>query len=206
MATNRKNTSNSNSTNTANDPAALLLAALEAVAATQQTNGNRRTSQSKPETLSQPLTARDRYAIDRAGWTGCKLSSSKPSEPKPTAERKSGPAFKASTFRDLSPERQASVQFWAGLCSTLSRSAGRVWLPEVAAVAAQLGVSFNGPAQLAARLAALTGCPVTRPTTDAGWLACDLPGEMPGADAWTGIWQANLAAFKAAAIAEGFTD
>ena len=205
MAT-RKNTSNSNSNSTANDPAALLLAALEAVAATQQTNSGRRTSQSKPEALSQPLTARDRYAIDRAGWTGCKLSSSKPSEPKPTAERKSGPAFKASTFRDLSPERQASVQFWAGLCSTLARSAGRIWLPEAAAVAVQLGVNFDGPAQLAARLAALTGCPVTRPTTDAGWMVCELPGEMPGADAWVGIWQANLAAFKAAAIAEGFKD
>lgn len=201
MAT-RKNTN----TSAAQDPAALLAAALQAVAATQQTNSGRKTSQSKAETLSQPLTARDRYAIDRAGWTGCKLSSSKPAEPKPTAERKSGPAFKAATFRDLSPERQASVQFWAGLCSVISRSAGRVWLPEVAAVSAQLGVPFNGPAQLATRLAALTGCPVTRPATDAGWLCCDLPGEMPGADAWVGIWNANLSAFSAAAIAEGFTD
>jgi hypothetical protein len=67
-------------------------------------------------------------------------------------------------------------------------------------------MSFDNPAQLATRLAGITGCPVTRPVADAGWLHCDLPGEMAGADAWVGIWNASLSAFSAAAIAEGFTD
>jgi hypothetical protein len=139
------------------------------------------------------------------GWTG-KLSSSKPAEPKPRANVKPGPAVKVATFADLSPERQASAQFWAGICSTLARSANRVWLPEAAAVASQLGVEITGPAQLAARLSALTGCTVTRPSDQAGWLRCDLPGEMAGADLWAQLWQAHLQAFSDAVAAEGSAD
>ena len=203
MAT-RKNTSNS--TNAAQDPAALLAAALQAMAAAQpQTNGSRRTASTKAEQLAQPLTARDRAALARMGWTG-KLSSSKPAEPKPRANVKPGPNVKVATFNDLSPERRASAQFWAGVCSTLSRSAGRVWLPEVAAVASQLGVEITGPAQLAARLSALTGCTVTRPADQAGWLTCDLPGEMAGADLWAQLWNAHLQAFSDLVAAEGSAD
>lgn len=178
-----------------NDPAALLAAALQAMAAQQpQTNASRRTAATRAETLAQPLSARDRAALARMGWTG-KLSSNKPAEPKPRANVKPGPSVKVATFADLSPERQASAQFWAGICSTLSRSAGRVWLPEAAAVASQLNVEITGPAQLAARLAALTGCPVTRPADQAGWLVCELPGEMPAAQVWAQLWNAHLTAF-----------
>jgi hypothetical protein len=203
MAT-RKNT-NTN-TNTANDPASLLAAALQAMAAAQpQTNASRRTAATKTEQLAQPLTQRDKAALERMGWTG-KLSSNKPAEPKPRANVKPGPAVKVSTFADLSPERQASAQFWAGICSTLSRSNGRVWLPEAAAVASQLNVEITGPAQLAARLAALTGCTVTRPADQAGWLFCELPGEMPAADLWAQLWISHLQAFSDAVAAEGSAD
>jgi hypothetical protein len=180
----------------ANDPNALLAAALQAMAAQQpQANASRRTAQTQREQLSQPLSARDRAALERMGWTG-KLSSNKPAEPKPRANAKCGPAVKVATFADLSPERQASAQFWAGICSTLSRSNGRVWLPEAAAVASQLNVEITGPAQLAARLSALTGCTVTRPADQAGWLYCELPGEMAGAQVWAQLWNAHLQAFS----------
>lgn len=190
----------------ANDPVALLAAALQAMAAAQpQTGSGRRTAQTQRETLAQPLTARDRAALERMGWSG-RLSSNKPAEPKPRANVKPGPSVKVATFNDLSPERRASAQFWAGICSTLARSNGRVWLPEAAAVASQLGVEITGPAQLAARLAALTGCPVTRPVADAGWLVCELPEEMPGADLWAQLWNAHLQAFSDAVAAEGSAD
>jgi hypothetical protein len=181
--------------NAAQDPASLLAAALQAMAATQQCkSAARRTAQGNAEVLAQPLTERDKAALARMGWSG-KLSSNKPAEPKPRASVKPGPSVKVATFRDLSPERQASAQFWAGICSTLSRSAGRVWIPEAAAVASQLNVEITGPAQLAARLSALTGCTVTRPADNAGWLHCELPGEMPGADLWAQLWVAHLTAF-----------
>ena len=179
----------------ANDPAALLLAALQQMAAEQpQTNASRRTAATQRETLAQPLTARDKAALARMGWTG-KLSSAKPSEPKPTAKVKAGPTVSVATFADLSPERQASAQFWAGLCSTLARSAGKVWLPEVAAVAAQLGVHVENPAQLANRLSSMTGRPVTRPTDQAGWLFCDITEAMPAAQVWAQLWNAHLTVF-----------
>jgi hypothetical protein len=203
MAT-RKNTSNSN--NTAQDPAAILAAALQAMAATQQhKSAARRTAQGNAEVLAQPLTARDKAALERMGWNG-RLSSNKPAEPKPRANVKAGPSVKVATFNDLSPERRASAQFWAGICSTLARSNGRVWLPEAAAVASQLGVEITGPAQLAARLAALTGCTVTRPADQAGWLVCELPGEMAAADLWAQLWASHLQAFTDAVAAEGSAD
>jgi hypothetical protein len=190
----------------ANDPAALLLAALQQMAAEQpQTNAARRTAATQRETLAQPLTPRDTVALARMGWTG-KLSSSKPAEPKPTAKVKSGPTVSVATFADLSPERQASAQFWAGLCSTLARSAGKVWLPEAAAVAAQLGVEITSPAQLAARLSALTGRPVTRPANQAGWLVCDITDPMPAAQIWAQLWAAHLQAFSDTVAAEGSAD
>lgn len=178
--------------NAAQDPAALLMAALQASAAAKPQQ--RRTAATQAEQLAQPLTDRDRAALARMGWEG-RLSSPKPAEPKPTAKVKAGPVINPATFADLSPDRQASAQFWAGLCSTLARSAGRIWLPEAAAVAAQLGVAITGPAQLAARLSALTGLPVTRPTTDAGWLICDIKEEMSGAQIWAQLWVAHLQQF-----------
>jgi hypothetical protein len=180
----------------AQDPAALLAAALQAMAAADPgRNASRRTAATQRETLAQPLTVRDRAALERMGWTG-KLSSAKPAEPKPRASMKPGPSVKVATFADLSPERQASAQFWAGLCSTLSRSNGRIWLPEAAAVASQLNVKLDSPAQLATRLSALTGCTVTRPADQAGWLVCELPGEMPAAQVWAQLWNAHLQAFS----------
>ncbi len=191
-----RTTKTANTANTANDPAALLAAALQAMAAQQpQTGSGRRTAATQRETLAQPLTARDKTALARMGWNG-KLSSNKPAEPKPRANVKPGPNVKVATFADLSPERQASAQFWAGICSTLSRSNGRIWLPEAAAVASQLNVEITGPAQLATRLSALTGCTVTRPADNAGWLHCELPGEMPAANVWAQLWQAHLQAFS----------
>jgi hypothetical protein len=198
--------SNSNSNSTANDPASILAAALQAMAATQQhKSAARRTAQGNAEVLAQPLTARDKAALARMGWSG-KLSSNKPAEPKPRANVKAGPAVKVATFNDLSPERRASAQFWAGICSTLARSNGRVWLPEAAAVASQLNVEITGPAQLAARLAALTGCTVTRPADQAGWLLCELPGEMAGAALWAQLWASHLQAFSDLIAAEGSAD
>ena len=184
--------------NAAHDPAALLLAALQASAAAAPTTRTTR-STAKPEELAQPLTDRDRAALTQLGWVG-RLSSPKPAEPKPTAKVKAGPVINPATYGDLSPERQASAQFWAGLCSVLARSNGRVWLPEAAAVAAQLGVEITSPAQLAARLSALTGLPVSRPTDAAGWLVCPISEPMAGAEVWAQLWNAHAAAYGAAIL------
>lgn len=187
-----------NKRNAAQDPAALLLAALQASAAAAPTTRTAR-STAKPEELAQFLTDRDRAALAQLGWDG-RLSSPKPAEPKPTAKVKAGPAINPATYGDLSPERQASSQFWAGLCSVLARSNGRVWLPEVAAVAAHLGVEITSPAQLAARLSALTGLPVSRPTTEAGWLVCSISEPMSAADVWAQLWNAHASAYGAAIL------
>jgi hypothetical protein len=185
--------------NAAQDPAALLLAALQASAKTidQQRRIPRKYQQ---EQLAQPLTDRDAAALAQLGWTG-RLSSPRPSEPKPTAKVKPGPVINPATYGDLSPERQASAQFWAGLCSVLARSGGRVWLPEIAAVAAHLGVEITSPAQLTARLSALTGLPVSRPTDQAGWLICPIKEEMAGAEIWAQLFNAHAAAYGAAIAA-----
>lgn len=181
------------------DPAALLMAALRA---TTKANPSRATSRSTaaPEQLAQPLTDRDRAALEELGWIGSRLSSPKPSEPKPTAKVKAGPAINPATYDNLSPERRASSQFWAGICSVLARNGGRVWIPEVAAVAAHLGVEITSPAQLAARLSALTGLPVSRPITEAGWLICDIQDPMSAADVWAQLWNAHAAAYGAAIL------
>lgn len=181
------------------DPAALLMAALQASAASKPQQ--RRTAAIQAEQLSQPLSDRDRAALERMGWTG-RLSSPKAAEPKPTHKVKPGPVINPATFADLTPERQARAQFWAGLCATLQRSGGRLWLPEAAAVACQLGVAITGPSQLAARLTAVTGLPVQRPTSEAGWLICDISEAMPGADIWAQLWNAHLQAFTDAIAAE----
>lgn len=184
---------------TAADPAALLMAALQASAKSIDRQ-RRLPKKCQAEQLAQPLTDRDAAALAQLGWTG-KLSSPKPAEPKPTAKVKAGPVINPATYGDLSPERQASSQFWAGLCSVLARSNGRVWLPKAAAVAAHLGVEITSPAQLAARLSALTGLPVSRPTTEAGWLICDIPEPMAAADIWAQLWNAHLSAYGAAIAA-----
>lgn len=173
---------------------ALLMAALDAIAQDRH-SGTRRTAQTITETLAQELTERDKAALARMGWQ--RLSSPKPATPKPTAKPKNGPTINPSTFEALTPERRASAVFWAGLCSTLSRSNGRVWLPEVAAVAAQLEVCLPSPAQLANRLSALTGAAVERPSAEAGWLICHLDGEMPGSKVWAQLWISYLNAFGA---------
>lgn len=184
--------------NNAQDPAALLMAALQASAAAVPTTRTTR-STAKAEELAQPLTDRDKAALAQLGWIG-RLSSPKPSAPKPTAKVKPGPVINPATYNDLSPERQASAQFWAGLCSVLARSNGRVWMPEAAAVAAHLNVEITSPAQLAARLSALTGLPVSRPTTEAGWLLCEISEEMPAADLWAELWNTHAAAYAAAIL------
>lgn len=180
------------------DPAALLMAALQASAAAAPTTRTSR-STAKPEELAQPLTDRDRAALAQLGWVG-RLSSPKPAEPKPTAKVKAGPLINPATYGDLSPERQASAQFWAGICSVLARSNGRVWMPEAAAVAAHLGVEITSPAQLAARLSALTGLPVSRPVTEAGWLLCDIKEPMAAADVWAQLFNAHASAYAAAVL------
>jgi hypothetical protein len=180
--------------------AELLMAALQASAALN-TGTARRTAQARAEELAQPLTDRDRAALEQLGWTGSRLSSPRPTEPKPTAKVKAGPVINPATYGDLSPERQASSQFWAGLCSVLARSNGRIWLPEAAAVAAHLGVEITSPAQLAARLSALTGLPVSRPTTEAGWLICDIQEPMSAADLWAQLWNTHAAAYGVAIAA-----
>lgn len=185
-------------TNAAQDPAALLMAALQASAASKPQQ--RRTAATQAETLAQPLTDRDRAALERMGWTG-RLSSPKPSEPKPTAKVKSGPDVNPATFADLAPEHQARTQFWAGLCATLQRSNGRIWIPEVAAVAVQLGVAIESPSQLACRLKTVTGLPVSRPTAEAGWLVCDVQEPMPGAEIWAQLWNVHAQAFTDAIAA-----
>lgn len=199
MTTTTRTTRTKTNANAAQDPAALLLAALQASAKTNPGSA-RRTAQARAEELAQPLTDRDRAALEQMGWAGCRLSSPKASEPKPTAKVKSGPIVSPATFAELSPERQASAQFWAGLCSVLARSNGRVWLPEAAAVAAQLGVAITSPAQLAARLSALTGLPVSRPTTEAGWLVCEIAEPMAGAEIWAQLFNSHTAAYGAAVL------
>jgi hypothetical protein len=178
------------------NPADLLAQALAASLKASASNGSRKTAQTHTEQLAQPLTARDRAALDRMGWVG-KLSSAKPAEPKPRAKIKAGPTV-STRFGDLSPERQASTQFWAGLCATMHANAGKVWLPEVAAVAAHLNVALPSPAQLATRLALLTGCPVHRPADAAGWLACSALADldpMPAASLWAQLWNHSVQAF-----------
>lgn len=199
MATNSNSNRAKTNANVAQDPAALLLAALQASAKTidQQRRIPRKYQQ---EQLAQPLTDRDAAALAQLGWTG-RLSSPRPAEPKPTAKVKPGPVINPATYGDLSPERQASAQFWAGICSVLARSNGRIWLPEAAAVAAHLGVEITSPAQLAARLSALTGLPVSRPVAEAGWLICPIKEEMAGAEIWTQLFNAHASAYGAAIAA-----
>jgi hypothetical protein len=83
----------------------------------------------------------------------------------------------------------------------LARSNGRVWLPEIAAVAAHLSVEITSPAQLAARLSALTGLPVSRPVAEAGWLICDIPEPMAAADVWAQLFNAHASAYGVAIAA-----
>lgn len=180
--------------------AELLMAALQASAALN-TGTARRTAQARAEELAQPLTDRDRAALEQLGWAGSRLSSPKPTEPKPMAKVKSGPTINPATYGDLNPQRQANSQFWAGLCSVLARSNGRIWIPEAAAVAAHLGVQLTSPCSLANRLSALTGLPVSRPTDAAGWLVCDITEAMPAADLWAQLWNAHAAAYGAAIAA-----
>lgn len=176
------------------DPDELLLQALAAMGATKPASAN-----AEPEVLEvlcQPLSARDEDALERMGWTG-KLTAAKATQPPARAKQKSGPIINAARFSELTPARQASAQFWAGLCSTLARSNGKVWLPEVAAVAAHLGVEVASPAQLAARLSALIGRPVSRPEgpESGGFLTVsDLP-EMNGAQIWARLWVRHLEGF-----------
>jgi hypothetical protein len=88
------------------------------------------------------------------------------------------------------------------LCSTLSRNGGRVWIPEIAAVAAQLQVEIDTPSVLSNRLAYITHCVVERPADQAGWLICNLPGEMPAAQLWAQLWASHLQAFSDAVAQE----
>lgn len=178
---------------------ALLMAALQAIAQAP-TRRSRRTISALTEALAQKLTERDSAALARMGWQ--RLSSPKPATPKPTAKPKNGPTINPSTFSGLTQERKNSAQFWAGLCSTLARNNGKIWLPEVAAVAAQLEVCIPSPAQLATRLSALTGATVERPASQAGWLICQLDGEMVGAEIWARLWISHLSAFGAKVTAE----
>ena len=176
------------------DPDELLLQALKAMGA----GSTRSTADTEPEVLEvlcQPLSDRDQAALERMGWAG-RLTAPKATQPPRKAKKKSGPVINAARFAELTPARQASAQFWAGLCSTLARSNGKVWLPEVAAVAATLGVEIASPAQLAARLAALIGRPVARPEGENGGFLMveDLP-EMNGAQFWAQLWVRHLQTF-----------
>jgi hypothetical protein len=147
------------------------------------------------ELLASALCDRDKAALNRMGWTG-RLTAPKATQPPKKAKRKSGPIINAKAFSELSPARKASAQFWAGLCSTLSRSGGKVWIPEAAAVAAVLGVEIASPAQLAARLAALIGRPVARPEGEnGGFLIVQNLPEMIGAQLWAQLWARHLQAF-----------
>lgn len=167
---------------------------LLALAGMAKTGKARATAQTQAETLAQPLTARETEALARLGWQ--RLSSPKPAAPKPTAKVKDGPTINPATYNDLTKERQQSLKFWAGLCATLSRSNGKVWLPEVACVACELGVMIASPSQLANRLSALTGRTVSRPAgKDAGWLHCDIE-EGPQAEMLARVWALNAQAFQ----------
>lgn len=175
------------------DPDELLLQALQAMGATSPSPS---AEPEELETLCQELSQRDQTALDRIGWRG-RLTAPKATQPPRKAKRKAGPIINPNTFESLTPQRQASAKFWAGLCSTLARSNGRVWLPEVAAVATVLGVEVASPAQLAARLAALIGRPVSRPEgqESGGFLIVeDLP-EMNGAQLWAQLWVRHLQRF-----------
>jgi len=171
----------------------ILLQALAAMGATSTSTGD--TEPETLETLCQPLSDRDKTALDRMGWGG-RLTAPNPTQPPKKAKRKSGPIINPQGFSQLTPQRKASAQFWAGLCSTLSRSGGKVWLPEAAAVAAHLGVEIASPAQLAARLAALIGRPVSRPEGEhGGFLIVESLPEMTGAQLWAQLWARHLQAF-----------
>ena len=174
------------------DPEELLLQALQAMGATTASTD---TEPEVLEVLCQELSQRDQEALTRMGWNG-RLTAPRPTQPPAKAKPKSGPVVNAARFTNLTPQRQASAQFWAGLCSTLARSNGRIWIPEIAAVAAVLGVEIASPAQLAARLAALVGRPVSRPEGEnAGFLTVqDLP-EMAGAQLWAQLWVRHLQRF-----------
>ena len=170
----------------------LFLLALTAMA---KTGSKGSTGQTLTETLAQPLTARETAALARLGWQ--RLSSPKPAAPKPTAKVKDGPTINPATYNDLTKERQQSLRFWAGLCATLSRSNGRIWIPEVACVACELGVMITSPSQLANRLAALTGRTVNRPAgKDAGWLVCDGIEEGPQSEMLSRVWALHAQAFQ----------
>ena len=176
------------------DPDDLLMAALAAMGA----SSTRSTADTEPEVLellAAALSERDQAALDRMGWGG-RLTSPKATQPPRKAKKKAGPIINATRFAELTPSRKASAQFWAGLCSTLARSGGKVWMPEIAAVAAVLGVEVASPAELAARLAALVGRPVSRPEGENGGflLVQDLP-EMTGAQLWAQLWARHLQAF-----------
>ena len=175
------------------DPDDLLMAALAAMGATTASTGD--TEPEILELLAAELSSRDRAALQAMGWCG-RLTAPKATQPPARAKRKSGPVINAARFSDLTPQRKASAQFWAGLCSTLSRSNGKVWIPEIAAVAAVLGVEIASPAQLAARLAALIGRPVSRPEGELGGFLVvqDLP-EMDGAQLWAQLWNRHLQRF-----------
>lgn len=176
------------------DPDELLLQALAAMGATKSASAN--TEPEVLEVLCQPLSARDEDALERMGWAG-RLTAPRPTQPPAKAKKKSGPVINAARFSELTPARQASSQFWAGLCSTIARNGGKVWLPEIAAVAATLGVEVASPAQLSARLAALIGRPVARPEGEklGGFLVVsDLP-EMNGAQLWAQLWARRVQAF-----------
>jgi hypothetical protein len=137
------------------------------------------------------------------GWDG-RLSSAKPAEPAPKAKVKAGPVIGAN-FTDVTPERQASVRFWAGLCAVLRQNKGRVWLPEVAAVAAAVGIDLKSPTNLATRLAALTGCPVSRPADQAGWLVCPAIADLdpqPAEALWIQLWNLTAQTFADQIAAE----
>lgn len=176
------------------DPDEILFQALTAMGAAK--NASTKAEPEELETLCQPLSERDRIALERIGWDG-RLTAAKATQPSPKAKRKAGPIINPNTFESLTPQRQASAKFWAGLCSTLARSNGRVWLPEVAAVAAVLEVDIASPAQLSARLAALIGRPVARPEGEelGGFITVeDLP-EMNGAQLWSQLWGRYLQRF-----------
>lgn len=190
MTTNKPNT---NKPAQAEDLLLSLLA--EAVSeSARKTSQARRTSQAQGEVLAQELTPRDVAALERMGWTG-RLSSPKPNSPQRGQTVKPGPLISAN-FASLSPETQARQIFWAGLCSTLSRSKGKIWIPEIAAVAAQMGIPLPNVSRLSNQLVAMTGCAVERPSNQAGWLVCNIHGEMPAATKWAKIWQISLQKFS----------
>lgn len=152
-----------------------------------------------PENFFQPLTITDAAALQEIGWTG-KLSSNRQSIPRPNSKIKSGPTFVPENFGYLTEQRKASIQFWSGLCSVLSQNNGRVWMPEVAAVAVHLGVCIPTPSQLASRLSAMTGLAVSRPRSAAGWLYCKIDNQPKGVELWSQLWMTHLVAFRKSVV------